>query len=137
MKELLREKHCTKVLVLDASAIFSSIHMLVPDCLVTTPEVYDEIKDSASYNKTLLSIELSRLIVTEPPDIKVELPRKISDKLSRADKSLLKLAFYLKKEGFEVYLATDDYTLEKAALKLGIDYMPTKTIGIKKLSNFK
>lgn len=137
MKELLREKQCTKILVLDASAIFSSIHMLVPDCLVTTPYVYEEIKDSASYEKTLLSLELNRLIIIEPPEIQINLPRKISNKLSIADKSLLKLALHLKNEGFEVCLVTDDYALEKAALKLGVDYMPTKTIGIKKLSNLK
>lgn len=137
MRGLLRERQCTEVLVLDASAFFSSVQMLARGCLVTTTYVYDEVRDRESYEKVLLTMELGRVIVLETPDVEVKLSKKVEEKLSNADRSLLKLAYYLRKEGYSVYLVTDDYALQNAAVQLGLEYIPTKTMGVKKLGQLK
>jgi len=130
----LREKRCTRALVLDASALFSSVQLLVPDCLFTTVQVYDEVLDQENYERTALSVDLKRLTVVAPPDIELGLPLRLLKKLSEADVSLLKLSCAIRREGVQVTLVTDDYALQEAAQALGIDFMPVKTAGIKRLT---
>lgn len=137
MKELLRERQCTKILVLDTTALLSSFQLLIHDCLITTSEVYDEVRDNENYEKMLLSLNLNRLIIVETPEIKIDIPNRLREKLSKTDISTLKLSYYLKNMGYDVCLVTDDYALEKAASHLKINFMPIKTMGINKLSNFK
>lgn len=137
MKELLKEKRCTRVFVLDTAAFLSPLPLLIKDCLFTTTEVRDEIKDIENYEKMLLSIEVKGVTIVDSPLLDIKLDRKLENRLSRADKSILRLAAYLQRAGSHVVLVTDDYALQEAAQRLGLDFMPVKTMGIKRLSDFK
>uniref|UniRef100_A0A7J3ZJ71 DNA-binding protein n=1 Tax=Fervidicoccus fontis TaxID=683846 RepID=A0A7J3ZJ71_9CREN len=132
MKDSLEKRECTRVFVLDTSAFLSGLPLvLTEECIYTTPEVVEEVKDQESRTKLEISLESKRVLVVEPPR---RMTTKLGFKgLSLADASILNLALEFKARGArEVIVVTDDYALQRAAGILGLKYMPVRTLGIDK-----
>ena len=109
-----------KVYVIDSSVIF--LRKAHYDFMITIPEVVDEIKDEKSkFYFSLLDIR-----VEEPTEESVreveEVARRTGDihKLSKTDLKLLAKTLDEVKEGREVVLVTDDYSIQNVAMELGL-----------------
>ena len=138
MKEHLREKGCSdRVLVLDTAAFLAGLQLYFSnECLYTTPDVLEEVKDHESKEKLEMAISLGRIIVLEPRET-INIERKVRKRLSDTDISVIKLSLYLKRTGKDVVVVTDDYTLQKVLKEFGLEYMSVKTIGVDKADKLK
>ncbi|AFZ71111.1 putative nucleic acid-binding protein with PIN domain and Zn ribbon [Caldisphaera lagunensis DSM 15908] len=128
-----------KCLVLDAGAIFSGFILSSLDRCITTPSVINEVKDEQSKNSVNMVSSANKLIIIEPEKtfinkVKDEATKNnVYKKLSNTDIDVLALSIQLKEFCKEVYLVTDDYSIQKLALKLGIKIVKIKYKGIKEL----
>ncbi len=117
--------------VVDAAGFFAGYHLGV-DKVFTVPEVIDEVRDEHSKLMLKYSIEAGKVIVVDPEDKYVVHVSRIAKELgelsslSKTDLKLLALAYKLVSEGNEVYVISDDKSVQNVALKLG-----AKVIGIK------
>ena len=127
-----------KCLILDTGGIFSGFILNSLDKCITTPSVINEVKDEQSKNIVNMVINANKLAIIRPENIFIN---KIKDeanknkvyKLSDTDIDVLALSIQLKEVCKEVYLVTDDYSIQKLALKLGIKIVKIKYKGIKEL----
>jgi UPF0271 protein len=127
--------HPRKAIVLDTVAFFSGYSLMLQEKGYTVPQVLEEVKDSESVRRLSSAIESGKIVSINPPecDLKQYISdKKILEKLSLTDAKLLCLMLYLRKEGKEPVIVTDDYALQSAALKLGFDYIPVRYKGVKK-----
>lgn len=132
-----------RIYVHDASGLFAGVPLLLPGKHYTTLEIIREVKDK--YSKRLLDFSLvsNRLKVIEPPDnIVLEITSKAGEvgelnRLSKADISILALAYWFKKKGYDVILVTDDYSVQNMALHLELVFMAIKTIGVKEMRRYE
>ena len=127
------------VLVLDTAAFIAPMHLFIYDKqLYTTPSVINEVKDFESVQRLSLSDSINRVQVEEPKKIFVEKAINAAkrfnllEKLSKTDIEVLALALQLASQGLKVIVLTDDYDLQIILSKLGIEFRPVKTMGIKK-----
>ena len=109
-----------KVYVIDSSVIF--LRKAHYDHMITIPEVVDEIKDEKSkFYFSLLDVR-----VEEPSEESVERVKEVAKKtgdihkLSKTDVKLLAKTLDEVKEGKDVVLVTDDYSIQNVAMFLGI-----------------
>ncbi len=128
-----------KCLVLDAGAIFSGFILNSLDRCITTPSVIYEVKDEQSKKIVNMVTSANKLTIIRPEKIFVDKIKeeasknKLYKKLSDTDIDVLALSIQLKEHCSEVYLVTDDYSIQKLALKLGIKIVKIKYKGIKEL----
>ncbi|WP_292320456.1 hypothetical protein [Caldisphaera sp.] len=126
-------------IILDTGAIFSGFVLSNLDKSITTSSVIQEVKDEASKNILNIIINADKLSIIDPDakfllKIKEEAKKwKLSSKLSKTDLDVLALSLQYKEKCEEVYLATDDYSIQKLAVKLGIKIIKIKYKGIKEL----
>lgn len=129
----------TKRIVLDTSAMIAGYDPLsVNHSQVTVPLVMDELRlDTTTWLRITAAEECGRLRIIEPEASFMDKVRQHSTEmgdirtLSRADRQVLALALQLKEGGDNVVIISDDYSIQNMAERLGIEFQPLTTFGIK------
>jgi len=128
-----------RAVVLDTSAFLAGLDPFSIDGLVfTVPGVKNEVsRSSLIYLRLKTAEESGRLDVRAPGREALEEARATSAfmgdalSLSDVDLELIALAIELSREGYDVILITDDYSIQNVAKRLGIAFSPVATFGIK------
>ena len=130
------------VAVLDTGALLAALQLRLAMSSATTPSALGEVKDSESRASLEGSLGAGRPVVMEPSGADVAkawaAAREggVEGRLSGTDVEVLALALGLRDRcGKEVYLATDDYALQKAALVAGLKVLPVRYRGIRELKS--
>lgn len=128
--------------VLDASAFINGFN-LDTDNNFTVSEITAEIKDFESRLKFDTAIEENKLTIEdvskESVDAVDEVISKSGDvlRLSNPDKKLIALAYMFVKQGRNVKVITDDYTIQNTLKIMEIPYSGIITEGIKGVYSWK
>ncbi|WP_296804381.1 ribonuclease VapC [uncultured Methanobrevibacter sp.] len=128
--------------VLDASAFINGFQLDSKNNF-TVPEITFEIKDFESRLKFDEAIDENRLIIQDVPEKYLKLVDEIISKsgdslrLSFPDKKLISLAYMMYKEGNNVKVITDDYSIQNTLKIIDIPYSGIITDGIKGIYNWK
>ena len=128
--------------VLDASAFINGFQLETKNNF-TVPEITSEIKDFESRLKFDTAIEEKRLIIhdvtRESVDAVDEVISESGDilRLSGPDKKLIALAYMFYRQGRDVKVISDDYTIQNTLRIMGIPYSGIITEGIKGIYNWK
>ncbi|BAN90179.1 NOB1 family endonuclease [Aeropyrum camini] len=116
----------SEAIVLDTGAFIAGKAAALPGRLATPPRVLEEVRDRGSRALLELLQSTGRLEVLPPSPRAVERAREearragVLGRLSGADIEVLALALDLAWRGCRVSLATDDYTLQRLAARLGL-----------------
>jgi len=135
----LMDERGKKAVVLDTSAFVAGLDPFSIDGDVfTVPGVENEvIRSSLSYLRLKMAKESGKLGIRAPSQEALEEARAVSAflgdaiSLSDVDIELIALAIELAREGRDVILVTDDYSIQNVAKRLGISFSPVATFGIK------
>ena len=128
--------------VLDASAFINGFK-LISNNNFTVPEITAEIKDFESRLVLDMAIDDGKLIIQ---DVEAKCIDEVDEvisasgdvlRLSEADKKLIALALMLSKEGRNVKVISDDYTIQNSLKIMKIPYSSIITDGIKGVYNWK
>ncbi|MDO5860083.1 ribonuclease VapC [Methanobrevibacter sp.] len=128
--------------VLDASAFINGFQLESSNNF-TVPEITSEIKDFESKLKFDAAIEENKLVIRDvSEDCEKAIEEVISKsgdvlRLSSPDKKLISLAYMMFKEGKNVKVISDDYTIQNTLKIIGIPYSGIITEGIKGVYNWK
>lgn len=128
--------------VLDASAFINGFK-LISNNNFTVPEITAEIKDFESRLILDIAIDDGKLLIRDVEDEYIdEVDKVISEsgdvlRLSLADKKLIALALMLSREGRNVKVVSDDYTIQNSLKIMNIPYSSIITDGIKGVYNWK
>ena len=128
--------------VLDASAFINGFQLETKNNF-TVPEITSEIKDFESRLKFDAAIDENRLIIQDVTrDCIDEVDEIISEsgdilRLSVPDKKLISLAYMFHRQGKNVKVISDDYTIQNSLKIMGIPYSGIITEGIKGVYNWK
>jgi len=130
-----------KIIVLDSSALIAGLDPFsIEGDECTVPEVEKELSPtSMAKTRFKAAVEYGKLKLITPEEKFIESVKRVSSELgdikflSHVDILILALALKLKKEGLNPIIATDDYSIQNVADKLGIKYASLATFGIKKL----
>jgi len=128
-----------KTIVLDTSAFIAGFEPLsIQDAQYSVPEVKHElITNSLPWTRFNAAVENGKLKVKMP---RVEYVKRIKKSskalgdllfLSEADQQILALALELKDMGYNPQIVTDDYSIQNVANKVGIEFTPLMTFGIR------
>jgi len=128
-----------KAVVLDASAFLAGLDPFsIEGDVFTVPGVKNEVsRSSLIYLRLRTAEESGKLKIKEPGQEALGEAKAIAAfmgdaiSLSDVDVELIALAIELVKEGREVVLITDDYSIQNVVKKLGIPFSPVATFGIK------
>jgi UPF0271 protein len=128
-----------RTIVLDTSAFVAGFNPSEVDYdLYSVPDVERElIKASLPEVRFQASVEAGKLRVQTPDAHHVDAARKASKEvgdilyLSETDILVLALAAQLKDEGHIPTIVTDDYSMQKVATKIGVNFTPLATLGIR------
>ena len=121
------------VVVNDTGALISALPRRLPARHLTTPKVIEEVRDRESRRALEELLETGLLEVEEPGPGWLEKARGaarragVEKRLSPADLEVLALALSL---GPGTLLATDDYSLQRAAAAAGLRIVPIRYPGI-------
>ena len=128
--------------VLDASAFINGFK-IDSNNNFTVPEITAEIKDFESRLMFDMAIDEGKLVIQ---DVSLEYISCVNDiisesgdilRLSLPDKKLIALAYMLIKEGRDVKVISDDYTIQNTLKIMKIPYSGIITEGIKEIYNWK
>ena len=128
--------------ILDASAFINGFQINSNNNF-TVPEITAEIKDFESRLKFDAAIEDGKLVIQDVP---LEYTNSVNDiisesgdilRLSLPDKKLISLAYMLSKEGHNVKVISDDYTIQNTLKIMDIPFSGVLTEGIKEVYNWK
>jgi endoribonuclease Nob1 len=127
------------VIVLDTSAFIAGFDPLaVPEEQYTVPEVENELnEDSMPWMRFNAAVENGKVTIRKPKDVFfqeiLEASKQVGDLryLSEADRQVLALALELKNSGANPVIVTDDYSIQNTANKIGVEFTPLMTFGIK------
>lgn len=128
--------------ILDASAFINGFKLDF-DNNYTVPEITAEIKDFESRLTFDMAIDEGKLLIQDVPDRYISCVNDIiSDsgdilRLSLPDKKLISLAYMFLKEGRNVKVISDDYTIQNTLKIMNIPYSGIITGGIKEIYNWK
>ncbi|MCE4627781.1 MAG: nucleotide-binding protein [Desulfurococcales archaeon] len=126
-------------IVHDTGAILAGLPLRLPAYMVsnyTTKSVVSEVLDRESRALLERMLETGILEVSEPSAEGLRKARRAADKagvggrLSRTDLEVLALAIDISASGGETVIATDDYSLQRAALAAGIGFQRVRYRGI-------
>jgi len=128
-----------KIIVLDTSAFVAGFNpSAVNYDFYSVPEVERElIKVGLQKVRFQAAVEAGKLKVQAPYTHHVEAVKKASKEtgdilyLSEADILVLALASQLKDEGHTPTVATDDYSMQNVATKIGVNFTSLATFGIR------
>lgn len=130
------------VYILDASAFINGFQLDSKNNF-TVPEITSEIKDFESRLKFDTALAENRLTIQDVPAEYVESVEEIISKsgdvlrLSVPDKKLISLAYMKFREGENVKVISDDYTIQNTLRIMDIPYSGIITDGIKGIYNWK
>jgi len=113
----------------DVPAIMARLPQTVRARHYTTSLVAGEVRDRESSQGLEFMVEAGLLEVRDPRVNHPRIPRRLEARLSQADKSLLALAAELAQECGSVAIATDDYALQEAAVRLGLGVLKVRYRG--------
>ena len=128
--------------VLDASAFINGFQLETNNNF-TVPEISAEIKDFKSRLAFDTAINENKLIIMDVDEECVNCVNEIISKsgdvlrLSLPDKKLISLAYMLYKEGKNVKVISDDYTIQNTLKIMNIPYSSIMTDGIAGIYNWK
>ena len=128
--------------VLDASAFINGFQLETENNF-TVSEVTAEIKDFESRLKFDTAIEEKRLVIQDVTSESIDAVEDIISKsgdvlrLSLPDKKLIALAYMFSKQGRNVKVISDDYTIQNTLKIMNIPYSGIITDGIKEVYNWK
>ncbi|WP_406532416.1 type II toxin-antitoxin system VapC family toxin [Methanobrevibacter sp.] len=128
--------------VLDASAFINGFQLETKNNF-TVPEITSEIKDFESRLKFDAAIDENRLVIQDVTldciDAVDEIISESGDilRLSGPDKKLIALAYMFHRQGKNVKVISDDYTIQNSLKIMGIPYSGIITEGIKGVYNWK
>lgn len=128
--------------VLDASAFINGFKLINSNNF-TVPEITAEIKDFESRLTFDMAIDEGKLVIQDVPSEYIEHVENIISKsgdvlrLSTPDKKLISLAYMLLKQGNNVEVISDDYTIQNSLKIMNIPYSGIITDGIKEIYNWK
>ncbi len=127
-----------KVVVADTSAFITGIVRMAQGAIYTTNSVISEVKDEHSREVMETLTSAGRLVIEDPSKRYIELVRKTAarigtlEKLSEADIEVLALSLLLRdKLKCEVYIATDDYTLQYTASHFNLKILRMRYRGVR------
>ncbi len=130
------------IYILDASAFINGFQLDSKNNF-TVPEITSEIKDFESRLKFDTALAENRLTIQDVPAEYVNSVEEIISKsgdvlrLSVPDKKLISLAYMKFREGENVKVISDDYTLQNTLRIMDIPYSGIITDGIKGIYNWK
>jgi len=124
---------------LDTSALIAGFDpFAIKEKAYSTPLVKEELKSGSTPNlRFQTAVENKKLEVKQPEskfiDVVIQQSKRTGDfkYLSQADIEVLALALQLKSSGENPTVVTDDYSMQNVANKLGIEFSPLTTFGIK------
>jgi UPF0271 protein len=128
-----------KIYVLDSSALIGGYNPnLINAHHFITPDIFEEVTDE--HARTILNLAASNLTlkIRTPTQASIKSVKKASKNtgdsaaLSSIDIHILALALDLKNENQNPIIITDDYSLQNAAVTLGIPFKTIIREGIKK-----
>jgi len=130
----------SKILVLDTSAILSGKPLnFENERIITTEHISNELKPGGRDYQNLQFLKEKGLIFQLPSKNSIEYIIKKADeigdkeRLSSVDIEILSLAYELsEKDGSEVVILTDDYSIQNTANHLGLKYKSISQKGITK-----
>ena len=128
--------------VLDASAFINGFKINSNNNF-TVPEITEEIKDFESRLVFDMAIEDELLMIQDVPIQYINCVNDIISesgdilRLSKPDVKLISLAYMLSKEGRNVKVISDDYTIQNTLKIMKIPYSGVLTDGIKEVYNWK
>ena len=128
--------------VLDASAFINGFKIRGNNNF-TVPEITSEIKDFESKLKFDMALEEGKVIIQDVPSMYITSVNDIISvsgdilRLSVPDKKLISLAYMFHKQGKNVKVISDDYTIQNALKIMDIPYSGVMTDGIKGIYNWK
>lgn len=125
--------------MLDTSAFIAGFEPLsIQDVQYSVPEVKHElITNSLPWTRFNAAVENGKLKVKTPRSGYVKRIKESSKALgdllflSKADQQILALALELKDMGYSPQIVTDDYSIQNVANKVGIEFAPLMTFGIR------
>jgi len=126
-----------RVVVDDTGAILAGLPLSLPLKQYTTPLVIKEVKDRESRSVLEKGLELGRLEVMSPPEAFLEMAKRVArsagtlGRLSETDLEIVALALYLREEGYEVHVATDDYAIQHTLLREGFHIIRIRYRGVR------
>ena len=126
-----------RAVLLDASALIQGFEA-ADEKYFTVPEVVEEVKNRIARIRIETYISSNKLIIRSPKPTFIERLESMTVKmgesivLSPADKMFLSLALQMNEEGYDVFLITEDYSVQNMAKELGIGYRSLATPGIKR-----
>ncbi|WP_405309831.1 ribonuclease VapC [Methanobrevibacter sp.] len=130
------------IYILDASAFINGFQLDSKNNF-TVPEITSEIKDFESRLKFDTALAENRLTIQDVPAEYVNSVEEIISKsgdvlrLSVPDKKLISLAYMKFREGENVNVISDDYTIQNTLRIMDIPYSGIITDGIKGIYNWK
>ena len=128
--------------VLDASAFINGFQLDTKNNF-TVPEITAEIKDFESRLKFDTAIEEDKLVIQDVLSACISAVEDIISKsgdvlrLSNPDKKLIALAYMFHRQGKNVKVISDDYTIQNTLKIMEIPYSGVITEGIKEVYNWK
>lgn len=112
--------------------------------LFTVSSVEDEMRtNSMTIMRFKAATESGKITVKEPSQDALEAIEKCATEvgdsffLSETDKNVLALAFELKSSTCEPQIVTDDYSIQNVGKRLGIEFVPLATFGIRRILEWK
>ena len=126
-------------LILDTSAFIAGFNPSAVDAeAFSVPEVEQELT-KADLPKVRFdsAVTSGKLKIRHPEPVFLDKVKEASKQvgdllfLSEADMCILGLALQLKMEGYAPTIVTDDYSIQNVAGKIGVNYTPLTTFGIK------
>ncbi len=129
-----------RVIIIDTSAFVAGFDPFsIAEAEYTVPMVREEIfGNSMASIKFKLAEESGRLVIREPEEKFLEKVKESATSvgdaffLSEPDLHVLALALQLKTEGCSPLVATDDYSIQNVADRLGMKFVSLGTLGIRK-----
>lgn len=129
------------MVILDTPAFLAGFDPFsVSEDQVTTPRVESEIRSNRMIQtRVQAAVDNGRLMVREPSEEFMRIVETSASSLgdafflSETDKQILALAVEIKASARDPQIVTDDYSIQNVATKLGIDYVPLATFGIRRL----
>ncbi|MCP8304220.1 MAG: nucleotide-binding protein [archaeon] len=126
-------------LVLDSTAFYAGIPSTGISTYHTTPHVIREVSHNRVLKMAISAlIESGKLIVTEPSHPLVDEVRLMASrsgdviKLSDTDVSVVALGLQLKRDGYNVTIISDDYSIQNLVNFFELKFSPVMTRGISK-----
>lgn len=128
-----------RIFIVDTTIIlYGNINRLsMHEKVISTGAILEEIRSKFPRFRLQILKENPNFSTLQPDHQSLEHAKVIAEKtgtrgLSRADCSIIAIAFQLKERGYKPMVLTDDYAIQNVLKSAGLPYKPFTTSGIKK-----